>query len=402
MKIHRRTIVHTRPARAGLRTFITRPIAAATLAAMLLGGGTARAQASEAASTPRPWHERISFSGDFRNRYEGFFQEGRPSRNRDRFRFRLAMRAEVTDEVTFGLRLASGDPGKPTSSNQSFTEFFSRKPIAIDRAFITYAPKGFAPLSLGAGKFGYPVARTQMLWDDDVNWEGVYQQLAWDVGDRASVTFVAVQSPIAESSRSSDTFMLAGYGQIDVTAGRVAVRLSAANYRFLDADRIAVAFDEGDLRTQNTNLVTRNAAGAVTGFASEFNLVDIIGQTTIETGRAEYPLVLLANVVKNTRATTDQDVGLWLSGTYGRGSRAGTLRAGYTFARIEQDANVSSFAFSDIPGSNSWVHIPAVTYAPWNRIAITFTALITKPIESVASRRDDWLTRIQGDVSIRF
>ena len=86
-----------------------RIVSAATLALMLLAAAPASAQSST------PWWERLRFGGDFRERLEGFFQDGKVTRQRLRFRLRLTMNAEVNDDVSFGLRLGSGDLGNPIS-----------------------------------------------------------------------------------------------------------------------------------------------------------------------------------------------------------------------------------------------------------------------------------------------
>ena len=92
------------------------------------------------AQSSSSWTEHIRVSGDLRQRYEGFFEKDRTSRQRLRFRLRLTVNAEVNDDVTVGIRLGSGDLGNPISTNQSLTDVLTRTPIAIDRAFVAYNP----------------------------------------------------------------------------------------------------------------------------------------------------------------------------------------------------------------------------------------------------------------------
>ena len=138
---------------------------------MLAGAVPAAAQPAPA-STQKPWWERITFYGDFRARYEGFFQEDADSRQRGRYRFRFGLRTPVVEGLDFNVRLASGEAADVTSTNQSFGEFQNRKPINIDQVSLTYTPPSAKALTLGVGKYAYPMTRTQMVWDDDVNWEG--------------------------------------------------------------------------------------------------------------------------------------------------------------------------------------------------------------------------------------
>ena len=75
---------------------------------------------------PKPWWERLTFYGDFRARYEGFFQEDTETRHRERFRFRLGVRTTVTEGVDFNFRIASGEAADVASTNQSLTDFLNR------------------------------------------------------------------------------------------------------------------------------------------------------------------------------------------------------------------------------------------------------------------------------------
>ena len=369
-----------------------------TLAALAPGS----AAAQESAAPPKPWWERISFGGDFRGRYEGFYQDEQESRHRQRFRLRLSLNTRIHEEVAFGLRLATGEPNDLTSTNQTFTDLFRRKPVNIDQAFLTYTPKGAAGLTVGGGKFAYPVTRTQLVWDDDVNWEGTYEQFAWAPTDSTSVRFVAVQSPINEVGADDDSFLLAWYGHVATSAGAHSLQLSIADYRFLRVDPIAVAVDTRGLANPLRNLLTRDEAGRVTGFASDFNLVDVIAQATLATGKADYPVILLADWVTNTKAATGERTGIWAAAGYGRASRPGTWAATGTFARIEREAVLSTFNFSDIPHTNTWMNMFSASYMPVARLNVDFTAILTKPIERTGTGADALLNRVQADVRITF
>ncbi|MEE2638768.1 MAG: putative porin [Acidobacteriota bacterium] len=126
-----------------------------------------------------PWYERIQFGGDFRPRYEGFYQDGSETRHRSRFRLRLRIDSDVNDDTHLQIQIATGDPGTPVSTNQTFTSFLRPKPFNLDRANIRYNPKGASALTLTMGKFGPPMTRTQMVWDNDLNFEGGYERVAW-------------------------------------------------------------------------------------------------------------------------------------------------------------------------------------------------------------------------------
>jgi hypothetical protein len=370
----------------------------------VLGLGTissAAAQSTTAESKPKSWWERIAFGGDLRLRYDGIYEDERPSRHRERFRLRLTVGGDINDEVAFGVRLASGDPGDPTSTNQSFAELLGRKPVNIDQVFLTYRPRALKGLTLGGGKFAPPVTRSQMTWDDDVNWEGTYQQ--YSAGSAVSLRLVAAQSPITEVSGGDDAYMFAEYAHVRFPAGKTTIQLSIADYKFSHVDQIAVAQAGNLLRTQRTNRLRLDPGGRVIGYASDYNLVNAIGQVTIPTARREYPVTILADVVRNTGAAGGDDTGVWLNGSYGRATALRSYSLGYTFARVEQDAALSAFNFSDmVPSTNVRAHIASVSYVPLGALTLDLTAFFTTRLVVPPGAANPVATRILADARIRF
>mgnify|MGYP000002178703 FL=1 len=354
----------------------------------------------EPVSAQSSWTERISFGGDFRQRHEGFFQADTRARQRLRFRFRLSANAEINDDVSFGVRLGSGDLGNPISTNQSFTDILTRKPISLDRAFFTWNPSGAKALTIGAGKFGLPVTRTQMTFDSDLNWEGLYQQIRTSSGP-VSLRLVTAQVPLKESKKSPDAFLFAGYGEVGVKVGAHNLQFSIANYAFRDVDGVALTQISKDIG-RNTNALSKNTAGATTGFSSDFNLVDLIANGTFDTGRSDYPIELTANFVKNTKAETSEDFGYWLTAAYGSASKPGTFQLSYTYAHIEREAVLSVFTFSDTPGTNIQMHQPVISYMIAPRVHLDFTGIFTKKLAVSASASNKLLKRTQLDARVSF
>lgn len=93
----------------------------------------------------------ISFSGDVRLRAEPFFG-GPANESLDRVRGRVRARfnafANLGSQFRAGISLASGDINNPISTNQDLTGFYSRKPVALDLAFVEYTPDHFKNLTL--------------------------------------------------------------------------------------------------------------------------------------------------------------------------------------------------------------------------------------------------------------
>ena len=148
----------------------------------------------------------LSISGDIRVREERWFggpQDGSLDRARARIRARINFLADLGPQFQTGLALASGDVFDPISTNNTLGVFYTRKPIAIDQAFVSYKPKEFKPLTLTAGKFRYPWYNTELTWDKDLNPEGAAETLAFPLENLPVLKRIAVvgfQLPFAETT----------------------------------------------------------------------------------------------------------------------------------------------------------------------------------------------------------
>jgi len=123
---------------------------------------------------------RFRFSGDVRVRGESYFQDGVPDRNRARIRVRFGVDGRLNEDFNAGFALATGSIGDPSSTNETLTNVFDRKTIALDRGFITYNPIAHHWLSLTGGKFAYTWQRTSVTFDPDLNPEGFNEKASFD------------------------------------------------------------------------------------------------------------------------------------------------------------------------------------------------------------------------------
>ena len=353
-------------------------------------------------AAPAPWYERIQFGGDFRSRYEGFYQDGRTSRHRGRLRLRLRIDSDINDDTHLQIQIASGDAGTPVSTNQTFTSFFRPKPFNLDRANIAYNPSGASALTLGAGKFGFPLTRTQMTWDDDLNWEGTWERVAWSAGDGVDVTLVALQTAVNEVSSDKDSYMMGGFGAVGFAFGNHSLQVSAADYSFSNVDQVAVGRAFGPLRSILTNQLEVDVDGDVIGFASDFNMVDVIAEAEFDTGRDGYPFRLLADFLRNTRAANDRDTGMWFEAEYGGSGAVRSYTLGYTYGWIEQDAALSPFVFSDIRGTNLRLHMINLAWVPVANLTLDLTLHVSKRLDVDPGTHNAWLTRPHAAAIVRF
>jgi hypothetical protein len=123
---------------------------------------------------------RFRFSGDVRLRGDDYFQQGVPDLNQARIRVRFGVDGQLNEDFVGGLALATGALGNPTTTNETLTNSFDRKTIALDRGFVTYNPVAHPWLSLTGGKWAYSWVRTSATFDPDINPEGFNEKLSFD------------------------------------------------------------------------------------------------------------------------------------------------------------------------------------------------------------------------------
>lgn len=363
----------------------------------------------------------FTFSGDVRVRYEPFFGGGLPSsptppaRNRERFRVRLNVNAKFSDELSGGLTIASGDATDPISTNQTFTSFFQRKFIGIDKAFVQYNPKWFKPLTLTGGKYAYTWYRTELTWDNDLNPEGFSQVLTFNFKNPVfqKLVLVGFQNPVVEIGNRDDSFVHGGQVQTYWKLGdRAKFSGYVAFYNFHRADPIRAAQSSGTLTgSTNTNAATASQ------FASRFGILDLIGRVDINTCYARWPLMLQLDFANNTRACTNLPAivgakpacnphdrsGYWAEVQVGKTQEKGDVRLGYTFIRVEREAVLAAFNFSDLrQPTNVFNHRLEFFYQAYNNITLGFTGLIGRPLVTATSPQERLLKRLQFDVLYKF
>lgn len=378
----------------------------------------------------------FTFSGDVRLRYEPFFGGTlSQDRHRERVRLRFNALAKFSDELTGGLTVASGDEIDPISTNQTLTGFFQRKPIGIDRAFLEYKPKWFKPLTLTGGKFAYTWYRTELTWDNDLNPEGFSQALSWDFKNPVfkKLGLVAFELPFRETGNFDDSFVHGGQVQSFWKLGeRVKLSAYAGFYNWHRADPVraaqvnAVATVTGGACTVTPGCTVTLPNSASLGgstntntvapgnrFASKFALLDLVGRVDIDTGHARWPLMLQLNFVQNTRACANVFVatcnphdrqGYWGEVQFGQTREPRDVNFGYTFIRLEREAVLAAFNFSDLrQPTNVISHRFNFGYQAYRNITLNFTALMGRALQTATSpTAEPWLKRLQFDVVYKF
>ncbi len=95
------------------------------------------------------------------------------------------MDAKVTDDLKVGARVASGSITDPISTNQTLNTSFNHKTLVLDRAFAEYTPEvvGLNEVKLTGGVMANPFwTLGQLIWDEDLNFDGAAVHLAKEFG----------------------------------------------------------------------------------------------------------------------------------------------------------------------------------------------------------------------------
>jgi hypothetical protein len=334
------------------------------------------------------WTERLSWSGDFRYRYEGIEVENGSDRNRNRIRARVLLRADVSDTMRVGFGLATGSDD-PVSTNQTLGGGGSTKPINLDLAYFEWS--GLKNTRIMGGKFKNPLHQAggnELLWDGDWRPEGTsihYEDgrfFASGIGTWLDSTNTKQLKEFAYGLQAGMSLPLGDSIQLTAGAGYYHIDSAGKRSTFGDSDFFGNSFDP----QTNTYLYDYHE---IEGFAEL--ALDAFGQ----------PLSLFADYVKN-QAADDNDKGYAFGFKFGKAKARGTWDFAYIYQKLEADAVIGLLTSSDFGGggTDSKGSIFKGTYAfhdSWFFAATYF--LNTIDIASGHSRDYD---RVQLDLNVKF
>jgi hypothetical protein len=297
---------------------------------------------------------RFRFSGDMRVRGENYNQEGVPDRNRARMRARFGFDGRLSEDFIGGIYVATGSLGDPTTTNETMTNFFDRKTIGLDRAYITFNPKALHWLSATGGKFAFPWTRTSLTFDPDINPDGFDVKASFDTAKAGPIKNFTVQTmllPFNEVTKGPDSFIVGGNTSARIVFGpwTLTPTYTILNVRGADALLSASAFatqatttgsqstgtNNGNVPGEgpgcatiqnvpspsslafapcpfaangmtNSTFVTVSSSGVPTAhFLSKFLYSDFILNNQVKTGSARLPLNLWAEYEQNLNAASN-------------------------------------------------------------------------------------------------
>ena len=340
---------------------------------------------SFAAEEGSSWTDKMTWSGDVRLRQEGIDEEGREDRSRARFRTRFGFSADVSDDIKFVLRLATGGDD-PVSTNQSFDDGFSTKDIGVDMDYIDWSAN--ENINVLAGKMKNPLfmpGKTGLIWDGDLTPEGFAVKYA------SGMFFATAVNWIVEERSSQDDSMIRGLQgglKFDLDAGKLTAGVSYFDY----TDTVGFEpFYDGSAKG--------NSVDANGDLVYDYNELEIFAQFDTKIG--DWPLTVYGDWVQNKEVSVE-DTAYTYGVVMGAAKEPGTFQFGLSYQDVEADAIIGTYADSDFGGGgtdNSGLLFKG-KYALRKNIALGFTYIDAK-VDEFAGNEHDY-NRYQLDVEFKF
>lgn len=424
--------------------------------------------------TAPDWTERVKFSGDIRLRAESimFADSNEPlsyenynainkaggtvaagqkayyntteDRERLRARARFGLKAKVTQGMEAGVRLATGNPSNPVSTNETLGDYGQSFELQMDRAYLKF--KTFAnDFQLVGGRFENPFMRTDLIWDNDLQFDGVaasyyfLRSSSWEDQDRQWDPFVTAGIfPVDEYEISTDDKWLLGiqlgteYHSWEQDVFRVAV--GYYHYTNMPAEKNPVSDNRrydfmapDSFQKGNTVFNIHNNPSSTDdqlfGLAFDYHLVNFLVEYDLAMF-SPYHVVLTAEYVKNIGADEDEALARAFPGmipdAYAR-DVAGWSKDGFilkalfgwpimakpddwqvalSYRELGADAVIDAFADSDfnLGGTDARGYVFEASYGLMNEVWATGKLMSSNSIDGF----DFGVDIVQIDINARF
>jgi hypothetical protein len=391
----------------------------------LIAAASLLPQTVPAGEAKKTWVDKLQFSGDLRYRHEFISSEKYNSssqqqariydRNRHRLRLRVALQAQVNDRVDVLARLASSTfasgAGGPVSTNQDLGGGSSPKPIWIDRAFVEIRPVRM--LAARAGKQPVPFESSDLLYDADLNLEGVAALFSYKLG--AHEIFLRGGGFWA-GERGPD-----GFAKHALTQGLFQGQIGGKVKLNKLSGQLAVSYiDYGNVKNNPTVWAANNGFGnALTaisgrgpdtlGYLYDYNLMNVNASLRVKLNRVEPAAIF--DFVTNGAAKKDPAYDKKLNTGWLAGLSIKFMKLPvdwdflYNYRVLQKDAVLGAYADSDPAGggTNYTGHglSLGVTLMPAVRLAGTYF-INTKDPDNKDEQRKLAYDRLQVDLEVKF
>jgi len=348
------------------------------------------------------------------------FLDTTQNRKRLRLRARVGLNAQVTDNLKVGFRVTTGNIRNPVSLNQTLGNTGRRYEIALDRAFFQYDakdPAGFPWLTLMAGRTPNPWLHTDLVWDDDLSFEGVMATGRLAFGEstadhhRPHAFLTGGFFPLQEEKFSADDKWMVG-GQLGVDwpfqkASRVRFGVAYYDYHNIAGVPNKLGSTEQDftapqfVQNGNTMFDIRTDANLQTNLfalASDFNIINFTAKYDY-TGFDPVHLTLTGDYARNigfdqgeifrrTGLSLNKNVDAWqvrLDVGWPKVEKFDDWKVFFAYKRLEANSVVDAFPDSNfhLGGTNAQGYVVGGAYGlaknTWLRVRWYSTDAIEGP-----------------------
>ena len=340
------------------------------------------------------WAANTQLKGDVRVRQdiihiEGEKDNGGRDKDRQRIRARLGAFSQVNPEVEAGIQIATGNGKDARSTNQDLSDYFNKKDLWLDLAYIDYHPLQVPGLKVFGGKMKQPwVSMGDTIWDGDINPEG------------GAVTY-------SRKYGMNELFGSAGYYVLQDNVDGEGVqfehdlKLYAAQVgtRLFPGDSFKVTLGGSIYNYDNAS---DSAALRVNGNTTDkFRLYEAFGQ--VDVIGLPLPLSVYGQIAHNAAARgpdADQDQA-WLLGVM---TRLFDIGIDYNYREVQRNAVVGAFTDSDFASGyvGSRGHKIKLKYDLGKNFGVGATYFLTESDVASRFKKDASVNTLMVDVEAKF
>ena len=348
------------------------------------------------------WAAKTELKGDVRVRQETVKIDGESdgkNKDRQRIRARLGAYTEINPQVNTGIRIATGGGDDARSTNQDLDNYFDKKQLWLDQAYIDYHPTAVKDLHLIGGKMPQPwVSMGDVIWDSDINPEGLAATYKHNLGNSGIEMFGSAGYYTLKDNVDGEGVQFRN--DLSLYAGQLGARFAPTDSLKVTLGGSVYSYNnDKDSACPTTGTKTTPCALAVNGNSTdEFRLYEGFGQVDI--ANLPVPLSLYGQYVHNAATDSDQD-NAWLVGFK---SKLNAFSLDYNYRDIQRNAVVGAFTDSDFANgtTGSRGHKVKLGYEIDKNFGVGVTYFLTKADYATTTQKDANANTLQLDVEAKF
>jgi len=323
------------------------------------------------------WLEDFGLSGDLRLRVRARRMSRGHTKGQSKWLVREEFRLRVGGKKTWwdkqmeaGFRLESGSSNSATSANDSYGGNASDKNIWIGRAYAKYKPNTVKGLTVIGGKMANPLVKTDLIWDSDINPEGVF------------VLYKPAGEGQVQPFFGAGFFEMTNAGPLYAYQGGADVKIAEG----VDATAAVAWYDwrhyEQTYTSAGGNPVSAGPTPPATQLtAQEFDIINAIFKVNF--AAAGLPMSAFADYARNCEdqvGQADEGYALGLKvGKIGKKQKTGEWFVRYRYAQIEANAFPSGLSDGDFMGTDRKGHEVGAAYAISEFLKAEFEVVCNEP-----------------------